>query len=307
MNIRMVMGLATFLMTATAWPQTGNLREDLRRLQIRHRTEHYAISGTVSDERLAEYGRCLEYIYHEYATGFAELLQDSSKDKRATFRPSRAVVSGGRDDRFRVVIFTTDAEYKEFGSRYFGGRVEHTRGMYVSSAQLLFLRDEVLPAQTFRTLFHEAFHQFIDRHIPRVPTWLNEGLATYYGTVRVTPGGLVFDRPQSGFFQVVRNAVSARMLIPLDELMLSSRREFYSRAPVKGLSADRTTLSYAQSYTLVAYMLADPYGVEHLRRYLRELARAGTVAEVGAVTRQVFPDSLLSTMVPEWLTYVNRY
>ena len=50
--------------------QTGDLKTDLGGLNIRHRTEHYAIAGTVTDDRLVEYGRCLEYIYKEYATGF---------------------------------------------------------------------------------------------------------------------------------------------------------------------------------------------------------------------------------------------
>jgi hypothetical protein len=211
------------------------------------------------------------------------------------------------DERFRVVIFGTEEQYDGFGRQYFGGHVEHTRGLYVPAVKLLLIRDETLTDQTFEILFHEAFHQFLDRYIPEAPIWVNEGLATYYGTARVTRNGLVFDRPRSEYFQIVRNAASARQVLPLDELMGYGRAEFYRRSPVPGMSTTRSLLAYSEAYSLVAYMLSEPKGAEHLRGYLRDLAGAGSPQDASDVTKRSFPAGLRQSMVGDWLAYVNRH
>ena len=303
--------------------QTGDLEVDLADLNIRHRTEHYALAGTVTEDRLVEYGRCLEYIHKEYATGFAELLErpadqaptskKGDKDRRPSRKSERSAKKEGHsrafsaDGAFKVVILATVAQYREFGEAYFGGRAEHTRGLFVPSAQRLLIRDEPASHQTYEVLFHEAFHQFAHRYVRLMPVWLNEGLATYFGTARPTKDGLVFDRPRSAYFGVVKDGRAVGKLIPLDELILSSGSTFYGREPIEGLSHDRTSLSYAQSYTLVAYILQDRPGRNHLREYIRALAGARSVKDTGQITRQHFDDKLLRAMVPPWLDYVYRH
>ena len=80
-----MLNLGAWLLTpAFAFAQLGDLQSDLAKLNVRHRTEHYAIAGTASDARLAEYGRCLEYIYREYANGFSELLATQQTDAPST-------------------------------------------------------------------------------------------------------------------------------------------------------------------------------------------------------------------------------
>ena len=231
-----LIGLLLAVAPGGAEAQTGDLKTDLGDLNIRHRTKHYALAGTVTEDRLVEYGRCLEYIHEEYATGFAELLGRPSDQPRASKkdpadrqhpRKSGRSVNGERhkqalpvDGAFKVVILATDADYREFGEAYFDGRAEHTRGLFVPSAELLLIRDEPASHQTYEVLFHEAFHQFAQRYVRIMPIWLNEGLATYYGTARPTKTGLVFDRPRSAYFGVIKNARAVGKLIPLDELML---------------------------------------------------------------------------------------
>ncbi len=294
--------------------QVRDLREDVKELAIRHRTEHYELAGTVSDNRLVEYGRCLEYIYREYAQGFGELLSAAAQgtDQMPKTKPRSGLAeprpsTSESQERFKVVIFAEQAEYDEFGRSYFAGRAEHTRGLYVPVVKLLLIRDELTSQETYDILFHEAFHQFIDRYIHAAPVWINEGLATYYGTARVTPRGLVFDRPRSDYADVVASVASLGQLIPLGELMTATSESFYRREPVPRTELDRVTLSYAQSYTLVAYMLGDAGGREHLRRYLRDLAKARDPDAAKVVTQTVFPDSLLSALVTEWLHFVNQH
>ena len=76
---------------------------------------------------------------------------------------------------------------------------------------------------------------------------------------------------------------------------------------MEGLSVTRRSLAYAQAYTLIAYVLRDRPGRDHLRRHLRDLAGAATAADVRRITLRDFDDSLLDAMVPDWLTMVNRH
>lgn len=329
-----ILGFVALGGAATGTPaQTRSLRSDLGNLNVRLRTDHYAISGTIGDDRLAEYGRALEYIHKEYAAGFARLItrrneQLGGSDELADLgrrakgaaprsadhiertpytKPPENDGPAAPDRRFKVVVLSTGAEYQEFTQPYFGGRAEHTRGLFVPGAQLLIIRDEPASHETYEILFHEAFHQFVDRYIPAAPTWINEGLATYYGTARPTANGLVFDRPRTTFFDVVSSAADARQLIPLEELMQAAPNAFYARTPIKGLNFDRSTLHYAQSYTLVAYMLRDEAGRAHLGEYLRGLANARSPKDAHRVTRKSFPDSLLDATVKGWVEMVRRY
>lgn len=311
--------------------QTRNLHTDLADVVIRLRTDHYALAGTVSDERLADYGRALEYIHQEYATGFAQLLnssvavphsvEKSSQEKKEKVSrglqpekgestPSTASAPSpgdSRDGRFVAIVLATEAHYAEFTHAYFAGRAEHTRGLYVPAVKLLLIRDDPDSHETYEILFHEAFHQFVHRHLPTVPMWVNEGLATYYGTARPTASGLVFDRPRSIFFKVVRDAADARCLIPLPELMLADSSTFLSPEKIEGVSFTRGVLHYAQAYTLVAFMLSDDAGAEHLREYLRSLAMAKNAAASRQKTQESFPDTLLHDMVTPWLAFVNKH
>lgn len=287
---------------ATAQGPQRDLREDVEQLHIRHRTAHYALAGTVSMERFAEYGRCLEFIHAEYASGFLELL-----GRPAPTPPVTKDSAPEEDERYRVVILATTREYDEFTAAYFQGHAEHTRGLYVPGVKLLIIRDAPDMSQTYEVLFHEAFHQFVDRHLPLTPVWINEGLATYYGTARATARGLVFDRPASVYFQVVRDAAGVRELIPLDQLMRATIAAFYDRAPVAGTDYDRRALMYAQAYTLTAFMLHDLDGKEHLRGYLRAIGKARSTADVRRITDERFGAELRAAMVPEWLNFVNRH
>ena len=275
--------------------QDRDLFSDLKDLNVRHTTAHYALAGTVSDGKLRDYAQALELAYREYAKGFGELL-----DRQKPGRDDDAA------DRFRVVILAKSAEYKEFTRAYFGERAEHSTGQFVPAARLLIIRDSKDREGTYGTLFHEAFHQFARRHMPAIPIWLNEGLATYYATARPVRGRLVFDRGASGYFRLVRNAARKGQLIPLGELMASTQAAFYQQSPVDGLRADRKTLCYAQSYTLASYMINDNAGRDFLRTYMRALSKVVTTKDARRVTREVFTDKLLEAMIKPWLAHVGQ-
>jgi len=326
---------AICMMVLTSWmsapaglpAERADLRNDLTKLIVRQRTEHYALAGTVSDARLTEYGRCLAYIYKEYARGFSDLLAPAQSaepgrslgggeeppvrlevpNETSQVKPAEVTSLSDEVGRFPVIVYAYDEEYLEFGNKYFAGDLEHTRGAIVPTLQLLIVRDDPNSADTYETLFHEAFHQFAYEYIRVLPTWLNEGLATYYGIARPTGSGLAFDRPAPTYFRIVREAQAAKLLVPLRNLMLMSRAEFYERSEVGNLSITHQDLCYSQAYTLVAYILNDQAGATQLRRFLKDLADAKSANEVQKTTDRHFDTKLLDAMAAEWLTYCQMH
>ncbi|MCO6436753.1 MAG: DUF1570 domain-containing protein [Phycisphaerae bacterium] len=308
--------LALFPAAAIAAGPQRNLRDDLAQFAVRHQTEHYVLGGTVSPEKYEEYGRALEYIYAEYRRGFEELLAKGGSDnlpappetRRATARGSgnnEREADAAEKKRFRVMILADAGQYHEFINAYFTGECEHTRGLYIPGIDVLVIRDEPNPEETYRILFHEAFHQFLHRYVPRAPIWVNEGLATYFGTARVTPKRLEFD-PGRWQYAIVRDALDARQLIPLDEMMLVDKSGFYDPKPVEGQTFSRKLLYYAQAYTLVRFMLNNDAGREHLREYLRKLAAAKSQADVERITREQFNPALLERLSEAWIQSIHR-
>lgn len=296
MNLRLtVTAVACVAVNAAGDPQR-DLRSDLQSLNVRITTEHYELAGTVSDEKLDRYGQALEFIHREYAHGFSELIQ------KPTLRDSKE----NAEKPFKVVILATAAEYEEFTQAYFSAHAEHTSGLFVSSVDLLIIRDGRKFEHTTGTLFHEAFHQFASRYVSAIPTWLNEGMAAYYGTARATGGGLVFDKPRADQAAIVRNVAKNKKLVPLRRLLDFSPVAFYDQSPVPGLTITHRTLCYAQSYTLISYLINDRDGREHLRAFVRKLSGATSDDDVRHITHDMFPDKLLDAMVVSWLAHVAR-
>lgn len=294
-----------------AWPtllcaQSRDLHADLSKLNIRRETRHYAISGTVSDGRIEKFATALEFIHRAYADGFEGLLNPRGGEVFSGLDVG-ARGAGHEPERFRVVVLATDEQYSEFGKAYFGAHAEHTRGLYVDSAKLLLVSAAGADEETYEVLFHEAFHQFLHRYVPAAPTWLHEGLATYYGTARQTRSGLVFDRHRWDYRNTVLNAANAGVLITLDRLITLDGESFYRTEAVEGLGVSQRRLAYAQAYTLCRYLLSDKAARRHLCDYIRALARVGTAADVKRITSESWPANLLRALSPQWLDSVRRW
>lgn len=325
-----------FLFSVEAWAQAGHLGAQLENLNVRTRTPHYALAGTVSDKTLQQYGQALEFIYREYAAGFGELVKSeapASQPQTSTKKPAGKAGQGRKsrpqgqteppqdpndgpaqtldqDDpagRFRVLIFGTDEEYQSFGRQFLAGNTEHTDGMFIGRLNLLLIRDHGNIDDTRSTLFHEAFHQFMHRYVANPPTWLNEGLAMYYGSAVPTRTGLKFSDPPGGYWKLVRKLIEKEQTIPLVQLVNASQAEFYDATPIHVRGFDDVTRRhayYAEAYTLVHTLLADASGRQRIRNYVRDLAKADG-KDAAKITQQYFGPDTCAHMTPFWIKHVQ--
>jgi hypothetical protein len=314
--------LGALLLSAAAWAQSADA------LAVRVRTEHYAIAGTVTDARLAEYSRALEFIHAEYEKGFARLLKPEAdaaekparkKSARGSAKAKRAgsaaeSPSGDNDAKphadealHRVVIFSNTNEYEREMQRHLAVSAEHTIGMFIPSRKLLAIADQGNSRDTYEVLFHEAFHQFMHKHLPNPPMWLNEGLAVYFGSGVPTGKGIAFTNVPTDRWKLAREAIDARKSIPLHEVVAASRAQFYDRTPVKiddfeGVT--RSSLFYSQSYTLLHMLQSDPEGRKRLQSYIRELADADGRAS-REITQKFFDEKTCRGLESHWARHVK--
>ena len=141
----------------------------------------------------------------------------------------------------RVWVFDSEAEYHAFAGSITSGH-DQTIGLYHPLIKTLLLTSKVGSDATQHIIFHEAFHQYLDLAVSEPPSWLNEGLAEYYGATtfdvsnRATEGGIV---------QVRLPTLRKHELIPLKTLAALTHDEFMNPKTVG--------LHYAQSWAFVHF------------------------------------------------------
>ncbi len=197
----------------------------------------------------------------------------------------------------RVVVFRNDGAFHEFKPRDPRGRVMDTVAGYLTThadANYIVLAARPDSAQTARVVLHEFAHYLIHGAAPRVPRWLDEGLADLYSTIQIDEDGRVqFGQPIRGHLARMRRG----LILPVDRL-LSARGE----TTIFGDMREQLTF-YAQSWALAHYLTLGHGGKREgqLEAYLQAIAVGAPLADAShALGRDLRPLHL------ELATYVRR-
>ena len=98
-----------------------------------------------------------------------------------------------REDRLRVFVFETRAQYEQFAAKNIP--FEWSAGFYAPAGVLAFHTQHPTVGFLRAVLFHETTHAYVDRHLAKrgtpLPRWLDEGFAEYIGNSDVKDGQLV--------------------------------------------------------------------------------------------------------------------
>jgi len=119
--------------------------------------------------------------------------------------------------------------------------------------------------QTFSVLGHEGWHQFNDRHFKyRLPSWLDEGIATLFETCRYDQGRFLFE-PDRNLLRLgtLKQVLAEKRMIPLERLIALNPGQVLDGY---GGDGDAATAFYAQTYALVRFLRENNYG-QRLRNY----------------------------------------
>lgn len=154
---------------------------------------------------------------------------------------------------------------------------------------------ERLRSQFFATLYHEAFHAYLDTYVypageTVVPRWLNEGLAQIFETALVETGELRVGHVDPERLAFVQGAVKKKELVPVRELLLATPQDFAVRHGADIWTADR---HYLTSWALAYYLTFERklMGTQAMHQYVRtQSSRADQVQLFQRLTGQALDD-----------------
>jgi tetratricopeptide (TPR) repeat protein len=182
---------------------------------------------------------------------------------------------GGR--AVRVVEFRSDKEYEEYRLR------STADAYYVTDGNRDYIIMAALPAKAFGTAAHEYTHYVLHTSGLKLPTWLNEGLAEFFSTVRLSEGAYQLGGDLPARTKTLRGIT----WLPLDKLF-----EFTTEASLPD-TRKRAQIFYAESWALSDMLIASAPYAAHFQELVSELSASSNAAQA---FRKVYNKSLDEVM-----------
>ncbi len=171
--------------------------------------------------------------------------------------------------KFTIYLFATRKQWEDFTKGFAGARAElyckvKAGAYYLNGACVAY---NIGRERTFSVLGHEGWHQFNSRHFTfRLPSWLDEGIATLFEVHRSEEGLFYFEPGRNGYrLGALRKTLINRNMIHLRELIGVNPGEVLATDEDDAVSA-----FYGQSYALVRFLREEGYG-KRLRDYHKML------------------------------------
>jgi hypothetical protein len=125
----------------------------------------------------------------------------------------------------------------------------------------------------FHSLYHEYTHAILRVNFRKLPLWLNEGLADYYGNAILEENGIELGRVSRAELGVLQHTP----LIPIATLVKVDQGSplYNENSPA--------SLFYAESWALVHFLLTDPEASKNklLAKYFKLFEEADDAEEAG--------------------------
>lgn len=285
-----LLGLIVLLAPGYAMAQTVDsddviIFEPTPELRI-FRSKHYRIHTTLSKQETVPYGRHMDAIYEQYQERFS-----SFKSKQI--------------DPMPLYLFKTEQQYDRFLAEHdLDGA--HSGGMFFVTHQLEGLAtwtDARSRRRTFEVLQHEGFHQFAWHAIgPKLPVWLNEGLAQYFESAIITDGRMSLGITRTLKIEKMRNAIDAKENLPLNQLIRITGEQW---AKTLRKTPDHSSLLYAQAWSVTYFLIhgQDGKNKTKLAEYLRRLSE-GERADQAML--MAFGPGGLADLENDWRAYALK-
>lgn len=208
---------------------------------LRVRTKHYDVYTTLLEPlMLRQLPSFLESAYSAYQSQLPTPVKDAPP--------------------LEVYLFADRAQWEQYTRQAAGADadiyLQIIKGAYTANGTVVAYN--IGRKQTFAVIGHEGWHQFNQRlFVYRLPSWLDEGIATLFETCRYTDGRFVFE-PQQNLMRLgsLRQAVLQNQLLPLRQLIGLNPGQMLDNSSDEAIMA-----FYAQNYALVRFLCENDYGV----------------------------------------------
>lgn len=248
-------------------------------------SKHYQVYTTADVRDARPVAQHMDLVYDEYARRFR------------AFRSERQL-------HMPLYLFATQDEYHTF-LRSHDIHGEGTGGIF-------FIRDNVRGLATWlsdrpmrvtlETLQHEGFHQFAHHHIgARLPLWVNEGLAEYFGDAKMVGGQMRIGFASGRRITAMQDAVNDGKVIDLDELMAMPTGRWQMNLV---RNRERGRLQYDQSWSMVHFLIHGDDG-RYRQAFERYLTRLSEGHEHAAAFEAAFGANDTAAFRQRWLAFVQ--
>jgi hypothetical protein len=166
--------------------------------------------------------------------------------------------------RLPLYLFSNPRDY------YAAGAIPGSTGTFRvdedGDARLMVLAGSEASAQTWSTMQHEGFHQFVHAVIGTgLPIWANEGLAEYFGEGLFTGDDYITGVVHPGRLEQLRQMLASKQTHPMLEMMRTKPTDW---------NAHLSGVNYLQAWSMVHFLAhADPRYQQAFDGFLREVAR----------------------------------
>jgi hypothetical protein len=135
--------------------------------------------------------------------------------------------------------------FKDREDYYAAGGLPGSAGVFTGRA-LLAIAGEHTDARTWHVVQHEGFHQFAAAVIRgELPTWLNEGIAEYFGESIFTGDGFVSGIVPSWRLKRIQEQIKTNQFKTIRQIMLIPQSEWNSRL---------SSANYDQAWSMVHFL-----------------------------------------------------
>lgn len=229
------------------------------------RSPHFTVSSNAGEKEARRIANQFEEIRSVFQTAFTSI--------RVDFGKPLIIIAVKNEDSLKILL----PDYYLTKDRM------RPAGMYLPRFDRNFalVRTDVSGSgeNPYHSLYHEYTHGVMALNFPVMPTWLNEGLAEFYGNTTVDSGEIGIGRISKMQLTVLQRSP----FIPIQTLMnVDSRSPLYNER-------DRVGMFYAESWALVHYLMLDPDARKNqiLVHFLKVLADTNDSEEAA---RQTFGD-----------------
>jgi len=244
-------GMATYLRNEKL-PDLESVEpwESKYEFSLKMTTAHYEIYTTLFEpSMLRQVPSYMESAYRSYNMQLPEPIETKSK--------------------FIIYLFADREQWVDFTTIFTGERAKLfckiKAGAYYDNGACVAYN--IGPNRTFSALSHEGWHQFNGCHFEyRLPSWLDEGVATQFEAARAVPGGFSFEPAWNLYrLQGLAKTVGRGKAIRLRDLLAINPGEVLATD-----EADAVTDFYSQSYALVRFLRESNNGalLDNYRRLL---------------------------------------
>lgn len=198
------------------------------------RSKHYRILSDLSPEETRLYGKHLDLMYEEYSRRMAGIPQQAPE---IPF----------------VLMFATQADYLAVMRSTYGINAMGSGGMFFITprgAALAFFVESLPQTRVFHVIQHEGFHQYAhSRFAGRLPIWVNEGLAEFFGEAIVVDGRVIVGQASPRAVTSVKDAIDRGTTVDFLRMLTMTTDQWNGN-----VRAGNAGIQYLQAWSMVQFL-----------------------------------------------------